>query len=65
MSSLVYVGEVTDPSTGLARSTFTDHPGEVMTWLCDGYRYRFNQERSGVASQCSLGIRLRRHRLMV
>ena len=46
MSSLVYVGEVTDPSTGLARSTFTDHPGEVVTWLCDGYRYRFNQHRA-------------------
>ncbi|MCA2337938.1 hypothetical protein, partial [Mycobacterium avium] len=43
--SPVYLGEVTGPD-GAARPVWSANPDEVLGWLCDGFRFRFNQRRS-------------------
>lgn len=43
--SAVYLGEVTGPD-GTVTPTWSASPDEVVGWLCDGFRFRFNQRRS-------------------
>ena len=43
--SAVYLGDVTGPDGTVAPAWSAD-PGEVLAWLCDGFRFRFNQRRS-------------------
>jgi putative transposase len=38
----VYLGHDDTTDTEL----FSCHPGRIMDWLCDGYRFRFNQHRA-------------------
>lgn len=42
----VYLGPVTDPETGLVQHRWSNSPEEVIGWLWDVYRSRFNQRRS-------------------
>jgi len=41
----VYLGDVTEPG-GAAQPVWSADPDEVLGWLCDGFRFRFNQRRS-------------------
>lgn len=43
--SAVYLGEVTGPD-GTEAPVWSADPGQVLGWLCDGFRFRFNQRRS-------------------
>jgi putative transposase len=43
--SAVYLGDVTGPD-GIVPSVWSADPDEVLGWLCDGFRFRFNQRRS-------------------
>jgi putative transposase len=43
--SAVYLGEVTGPDR-TAVPVWSANPDEVLGWLCDGFRFRFNQRRS-------------------
>lgn len=43
--SAVYLGEVTGPD-GTRAPVWSADPDEVVGWLCDGFRVRFNQRRS-------------------
>jgi putative transposase len=43
--SPVYLGEVTQPD-GMVVPVWSADPGRVLDWLCDGFRFRFNQRRS-------------------
>ncbi|EUA65502.1 putative transposase [Mycobacterium xenopi 4042] len=43
--SSVYLGEVTQPD-GTVAPVWSADPDEVLGWLCDGFRFRFNQRRS-------------------
>ncbi len=43
--SAVYLGEATGPD-GAAGPVWSGDPDEVLGWLCDGFRFRFNQRRS-------------------
>lgn len=43
--SAVYLGDVTEPD-GTGVPVWSANPDEVMGWLCDGFRFRFNQRRS-------------------
>jgi IS605 OrfB family transposase len=43
--SPVYLGEVTGPD-GSQTPVWSANPDEVLGWLCDGFRARFNQRRS-------------------
>ena len=41
----MYLGEVTGPDGGQT-PVWSTNPEEVLGWLCDGFRFRFNQRRS-------------------
>ncbi|MGH3959665.1 RNA-guided endonuclease InsQ/TnpB family protein [Mycobacterium sp.] len=43
--SAVYLGDVTGPD-GAQMPVWSANPDEVLSWLCDGFRFRFNQRRS-------------------
>ncbi|HWS93845.1 MAG TPA: transposase [Mycobacterium sp.] len=43
--SPVYLGEVTDDA-GTVGPVWSADPDRVLGWLCDGFRFRFNQRRS-------------------
>lgn len=43
--SPVYLGEVTGPD-GTLSPAWSANPDAVLGWLCDGFRFRFNQRRS-------------------
>ncbi|BBZ09037.1 hypothetical protein MDOR_32060 [Mycolicibacterium doricum] len=43
--SPVHLGDVTAPD-GRGRPVWSTDPDEVVGWLCDGFRFRFNQRRS-------------------
>ncbi|KEP38765.1 hypothetical protein [Mycobacterium kansasii] len=43
--SAVYLGEVTG-ADGSRTPVWSANPDEVVCWLCDGFRFRFNQRRS-------------------
>lgn len=43
--SAVYLGEVTR-SDGTEAPVWSADSGQVLGWLCDGFRFRFNQRRS-------------------
>jgi putative transposase len=43
--SAVYFGDVTGPD-GTVAPVWSANPDEVLSWLCDGFRFRFNQRRS-------------------
>jgi putative transposase len=43
--SAVYLGDVTGPD-GTEAPVWSANPDEVLGWLCDGFRFRFNQRRS-------------------
>jgi putative transposase len=43
--SPVYLGEVTGRD-GVRTPVWSANPDEVVGWLCDGFRFRFNQRRS-------------------
>jgi IS605 OrfB family transposase len=43
--SAVYLGDVTG-ADGTAAPVWSANPDEVVGWLCDGFRFRFNQRRS-------------------
>jgi putative transposase len=43
--SPVYLGDVTQPDSTVAPVWSAD-PARVLGWLCDGFRFRFNQRRS-------------------
>jgi putative transposase len=43
--SAVYLGDVTEPD-GTIVPVWSANPDEVLGWLCDGFRFRFNQRRS-------------------
>ncbi|MCH9731993.1 MAG: transposase [Actinomycetia bacterium] len=43
--SAVYLGDVTG-ADGTAVPMWSADPGRVVGWLCDGFRFRFNQRRS-------------------
>jgi IS605 OrfB family transposase len=43
--SAVYLGDVTGLD-GAVTPVWSADPGEVLDWLCDGFRFRFNQRRS-------------------
>jgi putative transposase len=43
--SAVYLGDVTGPH-GTQTPVWSANPDEVLGWLCDGFRFRFNQRRS-------------------
>ncbi|MGH3524644.1 MAG: hypothetical protein ACRDU4_17915, partial [Mycobacterium sp.] len=43
--SAVYLGDVTGPD-GAQMPVWSANPEEVLSWLCDGFRFRFNQRRS-------------------
>lgn len=43
--SAVYLGDVTG-ADGTAAPVWSANPDEVLGWLCDGFRFRFNQRRS-------------------
>ncbi|WP_048891958.1 RNA-guided endonuclease InsQ/TnpB family protein [Mycobacterium heckeshornense] len=43
--SPVYLGEVTGPD-GTTGPVWSTDPDTVLRWLCDGFRFRFNQRRS-------------------
>jgi hypothetical protein len=43
--SAVYLGDVTGPD-GIAAPVWSANPDQVVGWLCDGFRFRFNQRRS-------------------
>ena len=43
--SPVYLGDVTQPD-GTVAPVWSADPARVLGWLCDGFRFRFNQRRS-------------------
>jgi putative transposase len=43
--SAVYLGDVTGPD-GTEAPVWSANPDEVLVWLCNGFRFRFNQRRS-------------------
>lgn len=43
--SPVYLGDVTHPD-GTVKPVWSANPDQVLDWLCDGFRFRFNQRRS-------------------
>ncbi|UQX13525.1 RNA-guided endonuclease InsQ/TnpB family protein [Candidatus Mycobacterium methanotrophicum] len=43
--SPVYLGDVTGPD-GTVAPVWSADPARVVGWLCDGFRFRFNQRRS-------------------
>ncbi|WP_054586101.1 RNA-guided endonuclease InsQ/TnpB family protein [Mycobacterium intracellulare] len=43
--SAVYLGDVTGPD-GAQIPVWSANPDEVLSWLCGGFRFRFNQRRS-------------------
>ena len=43
--SPVYLGDVTQPD-GTVAPVWSADPARVLGWLCDGFRYQFNQRRS-------------------
>ena len=43
--SAVYLGDVMGPD-GTEAPVWSANPDEVLGWLCDGFRFRFNQRRS-------------------
>jgi len=43
--SPVYLGDVTQPD-GTVAPVWSADPARVLDWLCDGFRFRFNQRRS-------------------
>jgi putative transposase len=43
--SPVYLGDVTQPD-GTVGPAWSADPARVLGWLCDGFRFRFNQRRS-------------------
>ena len=43
--SAVYLGDITGPD-GATAPVWSANPDEVVSWLCDGFRFRFNQRRS-------------------
>ena len=43
--SPVYLGDVTQPD-GTVAPVWSADPAQVLDWLCDGFRFRFNQRRS-------------------
>jgi IS605 OrfB family transposase len=43
--SPVYLGDVTAPD-GIVAPVWSADPARVLGWLCDGFRFRFNQRRS-------------------
>ena len=45
VSGSIYLGMRTQPD-GSSASTWSSKPDEVLTWLSDGFRFRFNQHRS-------------------
>ncbi|MHB1783794.1 MAG: RNA-guided endonuclease InsQ/TnpB family protein [Acidimicrobiales bacterium] len=45
VSGSIYLGERTQPD-GSRASTWSSKSDEVLTWLSDGFRFRFNQHRS-------------------
>lgn len=44
--SPVYLGDVTQPDGSDAAPAWSADPERVVGWLCDGFRFRFNQRRS-------------------
>ena len=45
VSGAVYLGDRAQ-ADGAVVSTFSSSSAEVLAWLCDGFRFRFNQHRS-------------------
>jgi putative transposase len=43
--SAVYLGDVTG-ANGTETQVWSADPDEIVSWLCDGFRFRFNQRRS-------------------
>lgn len=46
VTSPVFLGEITDPETGVRGPQWSADPDRVMGWLTDGFRWRFNDRRS-------------------
>lgn len=46
VTGMVYLGPVFDPETSMSTDRWSGSPDEVMTWLWNVYRARFNQRRS-------------------
>lgn len=46
VTSPVFLGEVLDPTVGTRAPVWSADADRVMGWLCDGFRWRFNDRRA-------------------
>ena len=46
ITSPVFLGDVLDPATDVRGPVWSADPNRVMGWLCDGFRWRFNDRRA-------------------